>query len=118
MKVPLTFIAASVLALSLTASVSAKSLSRMVAETGLSPEDFNILTETARPLYETASPRAGATASWDNPDSGNRGVVRLDSLSGGCAVLTHQVYAKGATEPRAIRSRRCKSAEGKWLLAP
>lgn len=112
-------LAAAIVAVSLglTGGVSAQSLSRMIAETGLTPQDFDILSDTARGLYETSTPVAGRTASWSNPESGSKGQVRLTAVEGNCVDIQHLVRAKAATKDREIRSRRCKDASGKWLMS-
>ena len=111
---------ACILALSLggTGPVAAKSLSRIVASAGLTPQDFEMLRDTARQLYDTATPQQGRTLSWTNPDSGSRGTVRLTEVKQNCVSLRHLVYPKGQDQAREILSQRCKDAEGQWILQP
>ncbi len=99
-------------------NVEAKSLSRIVASVGLAPEDFNILSETARKLYDIPNPQPGKIATWTNPDSGSHGRVRLAAVRKNCVFIQHFVYPKGDTTATELRTQICKSADGRWLLHP
>jgi surface antigen len=98
--------------------VMAKSLSRIIADSGLSPQDFDMMRTAEHTLYATASPKVGKTANWDNPQSGSRGSVKLDSMQSGCAMLHHVVYPKGRPQALELRNRMCKSSDGRWLVTP
>ncbi|MCA0869517.1 hypothetical protein LCL97_01645 [Seohaeicola saemankumensis] len=116
-------VTAALLAAGLTATMTsgpaaAQTLSRILSNTGLSPEDFSLMGEAGRQLYDVASPRVGGEQSWSNPESGSYGVARLAAMQQGCASLVHMVHPKGVTQGREIRTRLCKSAEGKWVLQP
>ena len=54
---------AAALALS-ASSLSAQPLSRMLASSGLSPEDFDIMGNYAATLYQPGTPQTGAQAQW------------------------------------------------------
>lgn len=97
-------------------SVSAKPLARILKETGLSPEDFDLLQASARSLYDTPSPQLGKTVSWTNDTSGSHGTARLASVRGNCVYIQHMVYAPDAVKPRELRTPYCKAADGQWLL--
>jgi hypothetical protein len=97
---------------------SAQTLSRMIADTGLTPDDFTILSDTARRLYDMPNPQPGPAVSWTNPESGSQGTVRLAAMRDGCAYLLHVVQAAGGSAPREIKLRRCRDANGKWVLTP
>lgn len=96
----------------------AKSLSRIIADAGLTPEDHAIMRDTARSLYTAANPPVGRILSWRNPESGSHGKVRLAGMRGNCAFIQHFAYAAGQTTPYEIRNQRCKSDDGRWLLVP
>ncbi len=72
----------------------AQRLSRIMADSGLTPEGFNILSETARPLYDAATPQPGRKVIRTNGESGSLGTVRLATMRDGCA------HAKGADVPQ------------------
>ena len=96
----------------------AKSLSRILAETGLSSEDFDIMGQYAAGLYERGTPKAGSRAQWSNDSSGAAGTVTLDAVSGKCVSLRHEATAAGKDKPVLIHTRRCKNADGIWVLQP
>ena len=96
----------------------AKSLSRILAETGLSSEDFDMMGQYAAKLYEHGAPRAGSKAQWSNDNSGAVGTVTLDVVRGNCVSLRHEATAGGKDKPVLIHTRRCKNADGIWVLQP
>lgn len=98
--------------------VMAKPLSKILADSGLSPQDFDLLTATEKELYIPTVKSAGTKLSWSNPESGARGEVRLAAVRGDCVFIEHLVYPKGGTEPIVLRPEMCKAADGRWLLAP
>jgi surface antigen len=107
-------------ALALTAtSVTAQPLSRMLANSGLSPEDFDVMGNYAATLYERGTPRAGSKASWKNAESGASGTVTLEKFEGNCASLLHEAQsARDNARPVQIRTRRCKNTDGVWVMTP
>ena len=105
------------LALGATA-LSAKPLSRIIRDVGLTPDDFAMLSAAGESLYATASPRPGRVVSWTNPESKSRGSARLAAMRGNCAYVQHFVFPKGAEKSKEIRTRLCLNAEGKWILQP
>lgn len=108
---------AAMLALSAFA-LQAQTLSHMIRDTGLTPEDFTMMDEAASGLYTAARPRVGGEASWSNPDSMSHGTVRLETMREGCAAILHTFHARGAARARDLRIRRCKDGDGRWLLQP
>ncbi|MCV6586637.1 MAG: hypothetical protein OIF47_13985 [Marinibacterium sp.] len=95
----------------------AQSISSMLAQSGLSPEDFHTMGQAARTLYADTTPVAGASTTWTNPDSGSHGGVTLTGVEGNCVDIQHSVHPQGAEEAREIRNRRCQSDTGDWLNA-
>ncbi|MBL4769248.1 MAG: hypothetical protein JKY94_16340 [Rhodobacteraceae bacterium] len=105
------------LATSLTCTTShAKSMAKILSDSGLSPRDFTIMTEQAETLYVAVTPRKGASTKWQNDDSQSYGVVQLVAVQGNCVLLRHLVHPKGIQKAREIRTRRCKTSEGNWIL--
>lgn len=111
------FLLAATIALAAT-GVQSQTLSKMIADTGMSPDDFTMMEAAARGLYAERAPRAGASADWSNPDSGTHGHVVLSAVDGDCVTIRHQVNVKGAAEARKLSARRCRDDQGKWLLQP
>ena len=95
----------------------AQRLSNMIAQSGLSPEDFQRMTDAGQSLYVAQPPRDGAQARWSNADTGSRGTVTLRDVADNCLTLVHSVHPQGAEAAREIRNRRCRSASGEWLNA-
>ena len=100
------------------AAVSAKPLSKIISDVGLTPDDFSMLSAAGESLYATASPRPGKVVSWSNPESKSHGTAKLAAMRDGCAFVQHFVFPKGAKKPKEIRTRMCRNANGKWVLTP
>ncbi|MDU9005065.1 hypothetical protein [Sedimentitalea todarodis] len=96
----------------------AKPLSMILADSGLSPQDFDLLSATEKQLYTPTVKPTGTELSWSNPETGARGEVKLAAVRGDCVFVEHFVYPKGATEPIELKPQMCKAADGRWLLAP
>ncbi|TMV07659.1 hypothetical protein FGK63_09325 [Ruegeria sediminis] len=96
----------------------AKPLSRMVAELGLSPADFEMQNAAAASLFAKGRPLVGQEASWSNPDTGSKGTVRVREMQEDCAHLQHFVVSGKTGQTREIRTRRCLDAGGNWILTP
>ncbi len=116
------FVATLLVALSMTGLAvtesTAKPLGKILRQSGLSPADFDLLAAAEKSLYETSSPRVGRKVSWTNPETQSHGTVRLAAIRKNCAYIQHFVYPQGSTKSEELRLRMCKSADGRWLLAP
>ncbi|MDA7967251.1 hypothetical protein [Ruegeria sp.] len=99
-------------------AVQAKSLSRIIAEMGLSPADFEVVSATSNAMLSSGTPSVGQERSWVNEDTGSKGTIRVRAVEGNCVSLQHFVQPAGAEETREIRTRRCKDASGNWILTP
>ena len=99
-------------------SVEAKSISRILAETGLTSEDFDLMGQYAASLYDRGTPQKGKTATWSNAESGASGQVLLQEVKNNCVRLRHEATPGGKAKPVLIYTRRCKNAEGIWVLQP
>lgn len=114
-------ILAIVAALAVTAPVAelaAKPLSRMLADSGLTPEDTELMRQATGQLVVNGVPQVGKQAAWDNPQSGSSGTVTLQRMQGDCGYLEHQTHPQGREQALTIRTRLCQNADGQWLLAP
>lgn len=100
----------------LAGQAEARSLSSVVAGVGLTPEDFTIMTETGRGLYEDGAARVGDRGEWTNPGSGSRGEVAVVAVESNCVRLRHRVTSGTGGAPREIRTRHCRTASGNWIL--
>lgn len=96
----------------------AKPISRIIAEMGLSPADFEVLSATSNALLSSGSPSVGQERAWLNQDTGSKGTIRVHSVQNNCVILQHVVQPEGAEQARDIRTRRCRTADGNWILAP
>lgn len=100
------------------AELSAKPLSKIIGDIGLTPDDYTMLSASGKSLYATASPRPGQVVSWSNPDSKSHGTATLSAMRGNCAYVQHLVFPGGAGASREIRIRMCRNADGQWQLQP
>lgn len=106
-----------VVTLGIGCAVQAKPLSRIISEMGLSPDDFEVLNATANAMFASGTPSAGQEREWINEDTGSKGTIRVLGVQGDCVDLQHFVRPAGADQTRQVRTRRCRDAEGNWLLA-
>ncbi len=114
--IPLLCLALLISSLALTAN--AQTLSRILAKSGLSPEDFQLMGAAASTLYDVPSPRVGQSEQWKNPDTGSFGTAKLTTFKDGCAYILHKANPKGKDAVTEIRNRFCKSGDGKWVQQP
>lgn len=113
MAPPVVRLAAAALILSV-GLAEAKPLSRMLAQSGLAPEDITMMTAAADTLFAGA-PQPGAREDWQNTESGSRGNVQILSVGDGCAVLRHQFRPGGADRTQQVQNQRCRNAQGQWV---
>lgn len=102
----------------LSAVSEAKPLSRIIAESGLSPDDFQLMKQSMGKLVVNGVPQVGKTVPWTNPATGSRGSVTLQEMRENCGFLQQTAYPQGRETPIQIRSRMCRQADGTWLLTP
>lgn len=110
--------AAAAIAMAAPVGGMAKPLGKILADSGLSPQDFDLLSATEKKLYIPAVKPVGSTLSWSNPDTGAHGEVRLAAVRGDCVFIEHIVYPRDETVPIELKPQMCKAADGRWLLAP
>jgi len=118
MKTWIFTILATALILGTTPRVQAQSISRIIADMGLSPADFEVLNATSAAMLASGSPRVGEESTWVNDATGSRGTIRIRDVRDNCVHLQHFIQAAGATNSREIRTRRCRDANGNWILTP
>ena len=99
-------------------TASAKPLSRIIAEMGLSPSDFEVASKTSRALLTDGTPSVGKEMGWANGQTGSQGTIRIIAVEGNCVRLEHDIQPQGEEASRGVRTRQCKDAEGNWVMAP
>ncbi|WP_170517775.1 hypothetical protein [Ruegeria atlantica] len=111
-----TVVAITILGTSL--GVQAQTISRIIADMGLSPADFEILSATSDAMLAGGVPRVGAESNWVNDETGSKGTIRVRDVRDNCVHLQHFIRPEGADQTREVRTRRCRDAGGKWILTP
>ena len=96
----------------------AKPLSRIIAETGLSPDDFALLTATADAMLDGGTPQVGDESTWTSTESGAKGQIRVRDVRGNCVHLQHFIEPANTDQIREVRTRRCQDADGNWIVTP
>ncbi|MBK0326485.1 hypothetical protein I5535_04175 [Rhodobacteraceae bacterium F11138] len=109
------------LALGVTASLppalkAQQPLSRILAQSGLSPQDFDLMAAAETALLGQNGPGKGQETSWSNPENGSRGTIQAVAVQGNCAELLHLIHPKGQAKAVELRKKLCKSSDGRWLL--
>ncbi|WP_367647385.1 hypothetical protein [Ruegeria arenilitoris] len=99
-------------------AVDAKPLSRIIAEMGLSPEDYQVLDATTSSMLAGGTPSVGQERNWVNEKTGTKGTVRIRDVKDNCVHFQHFVQPSGAAPNPEIRTRQCKDASGNWILTP
>ncbi|WP_291735884.1 hypothetical protein [Leisingera sp. F5] len=97
------------------APVAANPLSRILAKSGLTPQDTNIMRQAEKSLLAEAQGGTGKRAKWTNRDSGAHGEVRVAGKEGDCLLLQHQAFLKDSQDPKQVRRKFCPSGAD-WLL--
>ncbi|EBA15747.1 hypothetical protein RSK20926_13989 [Roseobacter sp. SK209-2-6] len=97
--------------------VAASPLSRILAKSPLTPEDFDAMRAAEVALYSHADVGPGSSVKWSNPDSSAHGVVKVTRKSGGCLTLSHVAYPNGSASAREIDRKFCRGSNGAMLLS-
>ncbi len=118
MKARITTVLVALALLAAAPMAQAKSISRIIAEMGLSPADFEVLNATSNALLKSGTPNVGKERSWVNEDTGSKGTVRVRDVRDNCVHLQNFVQPAGEDTAREIRTRRCRDANGNWILTP
>ncbi|MGX0879022.1 hypothetical protein ACSSV4_003729 [Roseovarius sp. MBR-154] len=116
---PKILLSAALLALSLMGSgeAQARSLGKILFDSGLSPNDISVMETAARQLFEPMG-RTGDARRWSNPSSRSKGAVTLGRIDGNCAELVHRVSTVKRPEPATYRTWRCRTSDGEWRVSP
>ncbi|AHD02862.1 hypothetical protein [Leisingera methylohalidivorans] len=81
------------------AAAAANPLSRILAKSGLAPQDANIMRKAEQPLLAGVQGGTGRRAERTNPDSGADGEVRMAGMEGPCLLLQHRAFLKDSQDP-------------------
>lgn len=95
----------------------ARSLGKILFDSGLSPNDISVMETAAQQLFEPMG-RTGDARRWSNPASRSKGAVTLGRIDGNCAELVHRVSTVKRPEPATFRTWRCRTADGAWSVSP
>jgi hypothetical protein len=116
---PSNLIFAALLALPLmtTGPAQARSLGKMLDNSGLTPGDISAMEIAARQLVEPLG-QTGDARRWSNPASRSQGAVTLGRIEGNCAELVHRVATARRPEPVSYRTWRCRTSDGAWQISP
>ncbi|WP_158964357.1 hypothetical protein [Chachezhania sediminis] len=99
-------------------TASAKSIHKMIVDTGLTDADFQIMGDAGRTLYVDKTAKVGAEAIWQNPETGSHGTVEVQKIEGNCVILQH-LYVSGRTKKQTSTwLKQCKQPNGSWVLTP
>lgn len=113
------FIIAVAVAFALLGSDAGANLGSILDGTNLTPGDMERASAAAETLYTQAGVKQGDTVSWENPETGARGVVVVTGVdpTRSCVSFRHQ--AEPADFPvRKFDMKRCKNSENVWVLVP
>lgn len=82
--------------------------------------DLALLTAAGEKLYLVDDVEVGTIVKWSNPETGNRGIIKLvrkhEYKGLPCRLLYHRVKLKDQKDPNDFEVDRCKVASGEWKL--
>ena len=99
------------------APVVGKPLSRILAQSGFTPVDMEMMIQAEAVLYGVAQPQKGTSEAWSNPDSAAYGKVTIVDQQGTCVLLQHKAHPKGDEKASLINRKFCKDVNGAWRLS-
>jgi hypothetical protein len=114
--IPLLVAALAVLPFLAPAPTEARSLGRMLQNSGLVPADLSVMEEAALQLVEPLG-RTGDARRWSNPATRTVGAVTLGRIEGNCAELVHRVRTARMSDTATYRTWRCRTADGGWQVS-
>ena len=94
-----------------------KPLSRILAQSGFTPVDLEMMIQAEAVLYGVAQPKKGTSEAWSNPDSAAYGKVTIVDQQGSCILLQHKAHPKGEEKASLIGRKFCKDVNGAWRLS-
>ncbi len=102
------------------AAPTAAQISGFFRNLGLTPEEMGLAGSAAESLYAKPGVQPGQTARWKSETSPAEGSVEVVDVSeaGRCVAFVHRVRPKPDAREQPMELRRCKSDDGRWILAP
>jgi surface antigen len=86
----------------------------------LKESDIAMLQAAASALFQDEKAAVGQSETWNNPETGNSGVVSVVRLfeHGGlpCKRLQHTIKQKGFADRSIYQFARCRTSDGSWKL--
>ena len=103
----------------LLAGPATATLGSILDDTGLTPADIEMATAAAETLYARSGVKPGDSGSWENPETGAKGVVEVTGVDGAASCVSFRHLAEPASYPvRKFDMKRCKDAQNIWVLVP
>jgi len=93
----------------------ARSLGKILYDSGLVPSDLSVMDRAATQLVEPLG-QTGDARRWSNPESRSKGAVTLGRMEGDCVELVHLVSTVKRPDPATFRTWRCRAADGTWQV--
>ncbi|MDE4147008.1 MAG: hypothetical protein P1U91_19550 [Pseudophaeobacter sp. bin_em_oilr2.035] len=94
-----------------------KQLSRILAESGLSPLDMEMMIRAEAVLYSVSQPKTGTVEAWSNPETEAHGTVTIINRNANCIMLQHEAHMKGREKALQPKRKFCKDDKGAWRLS-
>lgn len=94
----------------------ARSLGKILYESGLVPGDISVMETAAMQLVDPLG-QTGDARRWSNPASRSNGAVTLGRIKDNCAELVHRVSTVKRPNPVTYRMWRCRTEDGKWQVS-
>ena len=86
----------------------------------LDESDLPLLETAAGKLYLTDDAEVGSVEAWNNPETGNRGTVKLirkhEYKGLPCRRLQHDIELKRVGDPYRFVLDRCRTKDGEWKI--
>ena len=113
-------IIATALSILVVAGPASAQMSSFFRNLGLTPEEMELAGGAAESLYTKPGIRSGQTASWKSKTSQASGSVEVVGVTdaGRCVAFVHRVRPIPDGREQPMELRRCKSDDGRWILAP
>ena len=86
----------------------------------LNAGDLALLTAAGEKLYLVDDVEVGTVVKWSNPETGNRGLIKLvrkhEYKGLPCRQMHHRIKLKNNTDTHDFEVDRCRTANGEWKL--
>jgi len=96
--------------------LSAEPLGNLLASTGMTQEDVNIMVQTASELYVSGNATVGADTAWLNPETEAHGLAEILEVEANCVQIAYKFRTSKQPKLQVFKIRRCLT-DGKWVLS-